>query len=106
MLSYLSSNDRSKIIFDPSYVEHKRKPMPDWTDFYRDAKPMIPTDCPKPLGKPVQITCFVDAAMAGDHVTQRPRAGVLIYLNRSLIVWYSRSRPQLRCLRLVLSLVL
>lgn len=95
VFAYLNSHDRSKIVFDPSYVEHETTTRPDWTDFYRDAKPMIPTDCPKPLGKPVQITCFVDADMAGDHVTRRSRTGVLIYLNRSLTVWHSKKQTSI-----------
>ena len=95
MFAYLKSHERSKIVFDPSYVEHERVPRPDWTDFYRDAKPTIPTDCPVPLGKPVQITCFVDADLAGDHVTRRSRTGVLIYLNRSLTTWYSKKQTSI-----------
>ena len=92
MFSYLSSHDRSKVVFDPTYVQHERQQRPDWSDFYRDAQPMVPPDCPKPLGKVVQITCFVDADMAGDHVTRRSRTGVLIYLNRSLTIWYSKKQ--------------
>lgn len=95
MFSYLSSHDRSKIVFDTTYVDHVRSQRPDWSDFYRDAKEIIPPDCPKPLGKPVQITCFVDADLAGDHVTRRSRTGVLIYLNRSLTVWYSKKQTSI-----------
>jgi hypothetical protein len=36
------------------------------------------------------MTCFVDADYAGDLVTRRSRTGVLIFLNRSLILWYSK----------------
>lgn len=95
VFAYLNSHDRSKIIFDPSYVEHTRTSKPDWSDFYRDAKEIIPPDCPKPLGKPVQITCFVDSDLAGDHVTRRSRTGVLIYLNRSLTLWYSKKQTSI-----------
>jgi hypothetical protein len=95
VLSYLNSHWRSKIVFDPTYVDHVRNPRPDWSDFYREAKEEIPSDCPEPLGKPVQITCFVDADLAGDHVTRRSRTGVLIYLNRSLTVWYSKKQTSI-----------
>ena len=41
----------------------------DWHDFYRDAKEEIPPNLPVPKGKPVTISCFVDASHACDVVT-------------------------------------
>jgi len=45
---------------------------------------------PEPLGLPVEISCFVDADHAGNLLTRRSQSGVLIFLNRAPIVWYSK----------------
>ena len=90
IFSYLRQHDRSKVVFDSSIVDHGAFVRPDWTDFYPDAKEAVPTDAPEPRGKAVQSTCFVDADHASDRVSRRSRSGVLIYLNRSPIVWYSK----------------
>jgi hypothetical protein len=45
---------------------------------------------PKPLGNPVNITCFVDANHAGNVVTRRSHTGILIYLQNTPIIWHSR----------------
>jgi hypothetical protein len=36
------------------------------------------------------MTCFVDADHAGCQVTRRSHTGVLIYVNRAPILWYSK----------------
>ena len=65
---------------------------PDWTDFYGDVKEELPPDMPEPLGLPVQMTTFVDSDHAGDKVTRRSRTGVLIFLNKAPIAWYSKKQ--------------
>jgi hypothetical protein len=35
-------------------------------------------------------TCFVDADHAGCQVTRRSHTGVLLYVNRTPVVWYSK----------------
>jgi hypothetical protein len=52
----------------------------------------IPSNAPPPKGKPVQMTAFIDADHAGDMVTRRSRTGVLIFLNRAPILWYSKKQ--------------
>ena len=63
--------------------------MPDWSDFYRGAKELIPLDAPEPRGKPILCTTFVDSDHAGDTVTRRSRTGVLVFLNTAPIIWKS-----------------
>ena len=92
MFAYMNLHPRSHIVFDPSYVNHTTGKRPDWSDFYRDVKEQIPSDMPEPRGEPIQMTTFVDSDHAGDKVTRRSRTGVLIYLNRSPIVWYSKKQ--------------
>jgi hypothetical protein len=45
---------------------------------------------PKPLGKPVCISCFVDANHAGNVITCRSHTGILIYVQNAPIIWFSK----------------
>jgi hypothetical protein len=80
------------LAFDPKiprissdcYAQH------DWSDFYPDAKEKIPVDMPEPLGKPVTLYCFVDADHVSDRATCRSHTGILIFVNRAPIIWYSK----------------
>ena len=50
---------------------HPRQRTNYMSELYPDAKQVLPYDMPKPMGKPVNITCFVDADHAGNKVTRR-----------------------------------
>ncbi|MGH7955275.1 MAG: Ty1/Copia family ribonuclease HI, partial [Gloeomargaritales cyanobacterium] len=43
-------------------------------------------------GNSVQMNCFVDADHAGDRLTRRSHTGILIFLNRAPILWYSKKQ--------------
>ena len=43
-----------------------------------------------PRVRKYKITCFVDADHGGDQVTRRSRTGILIYVNKSPIIWYCK----------------
>jgi hypothetical protein len=92
MFAYLNSHDRSRLVFDDSYLPTFPKQQVDWADFYPDAKEQLPPDMPAPRGKAVEMLCFVDADHAGDKVSRRSRTGVLIYLNRAPILWHSKKQ--------------
>jgi len=38
----------------------------------------------------VEITCFVDADHAGNLLTRRSQSGILIFVNKAPIIWYSK----------------
>jgi hypothetical protein len=92
VFAYLKSHNRSRLVFDDTYavINNQFKENVDWTDFYGDVKEPIPPNAPQPRGKAVEITTFVDADHAGDRVTRRSRTGVLIYVNRAPIMWFSK----------------
>jgi hypothetical protein len=94
IFGYLKRNKRASILFDEQCVNWNEADFPrqDWTDFYRGAKEAIPPNAPTPRGHPVQINCFVDADHAGNRVTRRSQTGVLIFLNRAPILWYSKAQ--------------
>ena len=66
-------------------------PSYDWArSVYGDAQEDIPRDAPKPLGKPVVTTSYVDANLLHDLVTGRSLTGILHFLNGTPIEWYSK----------------
>ena len=95
LFAYLNTHQRSKLVFDPSYVPIVEPEQPDWGDFYRGATDLLPPDMPEALGKSVQIICFVDSDHAGDKVTRRSRTGVLIFVNRAPIIFYSKKQTSI-----------
>ena len=73
----------------PEYNERRFRKC-DWSAMYPDAKEAIPSDAPQPRGKSVTTSCFVDADHAGCKVTRRSHTGVIIYVNRAPILWFSK----------------
>lgn len=51
----------------------------------------LPPNMSEPHSNPVQINCFVGANHAGNRVTWHSHTRILIFLNFSLHVWYSKS---------------
>ena len=80
---------------DDAYYPHKEIPDVDWKEFYPEASDVLPPDMPEPLGKAVQITMFVDASHAANLVTRQSRTGVLIFVNRAPIVWFSKKQASI-----------
>ena len=62
----------------------------DWTEFYPEAKEAIPSNMPEPRGQPVTTTCWVDADHAGCRMTRRSHTGIIIFVNRAPILWFSK----------------
>jgi hypothetical protein len=90
----LKSHDCSTMVFDPSYVTWQDTvfPLYDWSDFYSNVTEEIPSNAPLPRGRYVQINAFADANHAGNKLTHRSHTGILIYLNRAPIIWYSKAQ--------------
>jgi hypothetical protein len=92
IFAYLKAHGRSTIVLDDTYPTFgdKRFKDCDWSGNYPDAKEAIPDNCPEVRGKPVIMSCFVDADHAGCRETRRSHTGILIYINRAPILWYSK----------------
>ena len=93
IFAYLKSYGKSRIVMDPSYpaVDEARFQKCDWTEHCPDAKELLdPPGKPEPRGKPVRVSCFVDADHAGCRITRRSHTGILIFCNRSPILWLSK----------------
>ena len=92
VFAFLKSHSRSAMVFDPTEptLDESVFKKCDWKEFYPDAKEAIPTNMPEPRGRPVTTTCFVDADHAGCRLTRRSHSGILIFVNRAPILWYSK----------------
>ena len=92
LFAYIKHSPRRRLFFDPTDpgISENRFQKFDWVDFYRDAKEEIPQDLPKPLGNEVSAHCFVDASHASNVVTRRSQTGVLIFINQSPVLFYSK----------------
>jgi hypothetical protein len=92
LFAYLKHHKRSRMVFDdsePVFDESAFK-VCDWSEFYPDAAEAIPHDAPMDRGNVVVTSCFVDADHAGCKVTRRSHTGVILFVNKAPILWYSK----------------
>ena len=90
VFSYLKGRPNGKIICDSSYPDHSQYKSEDhdnWKDFYPDAEEDIPPDLPNQYGKPLRITCCVDADHAHCKLTRRYVTGIVLFVNNMPIRW-------------------
>ena len=65
----------------------------DWSkSVYGEIKEIIPHGAPKPLGKFVTLTHYVDANLMHDMATGRSVTGILHLANKTPIDWYSKKQ--------------
>jgi hypothetical protein len=77
---------------EPDYSAMPNK-IYDWEhSVYGGAEEMIAHDCPKPLGKPVVMTTFIDANLYHDLVNGRSVTGIIHLFNKTVIDWYSKKQ--------------
>jgi len=92
IFSYLKSHENSCLVFDSAYpeIDERRFSTSDWSEFYPNACNELPPGMPEPQGLPVELSCFVDTDHAGNLATRRSHSGILIFVNKAPIVWYSK----------------
>ena len=92
IFGFLKAKPKRTLAFDPQHpdIDESRFVQCDWHDFYRDAKEPIPGDAPEARGNVVSTHCFVDADHAGNRVTRRSQSGILLFVNRAPVLWYSK----------------
>lgn len=97
---YLEHHDRSWLVMDHEYAnidisgnDVSESPIENakvMRELYPDAVEDIPANMPEPLGRSVETNTFVDSDHAGDAVTRRSRTGILIFMNKSPVMWLSQ----------------
>jgi hypothetical protein len=100
LYAYLKQHERSTMVFDDTQpdIDKSRFMQCDWHEFYPEAEEAVPTNAPEPRGNPVSIHCFVDADHGGCRLTRRSQTGVIIFLNRAPVVWYSKKQNTVKSL--------
>ena len=90
--AYLKKYDRSSIVFDDTVpvFEESRFLKAYWGETYPDAADPLPHNMPEPRGRAVSMTCFVDADHAGCRVMRRSHTGIILFVNRTPVMWYSK----------------
>ena len=95
IFGYLKHNPKLSIHMDPQLPEI------DYTVFvldddhgfheqYRDAQEQLPSDKPRPRGRSVTTTAYVDASHGANRVTRRSHTGYVIFINKAPIYWFSK----------------
>ena len=98
---YLKHHNRSYISLDPTRFDIDWKPRSTgeinpqeralaMKHLYPDAVETLPHDMPEARGEEVDINVFVDADHAGNRITRRSHTGIIIMVNMSPVVWYSK----------------
>jgi hypothetical protein len=92
VFGYLKAYMKQGITYDEKEHQGPKFECTDvnWEEQYPGAREELPPDIPKPKGKPIQITCYVDADHAGDQATRRSVTGIILYVNNTPIKWYSK----------------
>ena len=97
IFAYLRMRPVTKLVLDPTTVSLDEDAFhnPDigtWREFYGDVEELMPAGAPEPRGKSVHIACFVDSDHAGNKVTRRSHTGIIIFVQNSPIIWYSKKQ--------------
>ena len=99
MIKYLETHSTNELTFDPQQYYLSPSILQDASEkgramasLYKDATDEVPPNAPEPRGKAVQINCFVDADHAGDRITRRSHTGILLYVNKAPVSWYSKKQ--------------
>lgn len=97
IFSYLKTHTNPHL---PNWWNSREEKFPkkDWkgTPYYKGSdeslKDSIPENAPEPLGQGIVMSAWVDSDHAGDKVTRRSRTGFLVYLQSSLVYWFSKKQ--------------
>ena len=97
IFAYLKKYHNTELVYDPSEpeVDKAKFEQRDWTSSefgHIQGKEELPPNAPEPRGLGFTMTAKVDADHASDTVTRRSRTGFLVYLNCSLVHWFSKKQ--------------
>ena len=92
IFGYLKVKPKWTLAFDPHHsdIDESHFVKCYRHDYYQGAKEPFPGDALEPHGNVVSTHCFVDADHVGNLVTHHSQTGILIFVNRAPIIWYSK----------------
>lgn len=97
IFGYLKKYHNTEMVYDPSdpVIDEETFQLRDWasSEFgHLQGKEELPPNMPAPRGIGFRMRAKVDADHASDTVTRRSRTGFLVYLNCSLVHWFSKKQ--------------
>ena len=97
IFAYLKNKHNTELVYDPSdpVVDEAKFDQRDWasSEFgHVVGKEELPPNMPEPRGLGFVMRAKVDADHAADTVSRQSRTGFLVYLNCSLIHWFSKKQ--------------
>jgi hypothetical protein len=100
IFAYLKKKPKLSIYLDPllphkDYVDFKTN-KEDFQEQYRGAEELMPHNMPRPRGRPVTTTEFVDASHTANKKTRKSHTGYLLFINRPPIFWYSKRQQTVK----------
>jgi hypothetical protein len=92
IFAYLKHHTGSKMVFNNTEAVFNENifKVCDWSRFSPDAEEAIPHDLPMERGNGVTTSCFVDADHVASKATRHSHTGVLLFMNKAPIIWYSK----------------
>ena len=94
IFAYLCKHPKLTLYMDP------QEPNLDYTlfndevnefaEYYRDAVEELPHQMPKPRGRPVVTTAFVDVSHDANKVTRKSHEGHILFVNKAPVKWHSK----------------
>ncbi len=97
IFAYLKAHHNTELVYDPSdpVIDESKFEAKDWTSSefgHIDGKEEIPANMPEPRGLGFVIVAKVDSDHASDTVTRRSRSGMFVWINNSLVHWWSKKQ--------------
>jgi len=80
---------------EPDYLDLTEEEY-DWASIYGDVSEILPKDAPVPLGNFVILSHYMDANLYHDMLMGRLVTGILHYLNKMPIDWYSKKQATVK----------
>ena len=94
-MSYGKNTNVGSLVYDNSQTEVDDSPFPQssqdqWNGFYPDSEELLMPKIPILRSHYVNMSTYVDSDHADNVENRRSHTGILIYLNNSLIIWFSK----------------
>ncbi len=93
---YLKNFKDASITFNVEVPDHSsiKIEQPEWKYIYGECEEQVPETLPRPKGKAVTITTFVDANLMHDVITGRSVSGIIHMMNKTPIEWFCKRQNQ------------
>jgi len=87
VFGYLKTYNKRRLVINTDQPDYTKleSVRHNWTEFYPEAKEIIPDNCPVPKGEEVIISKIFDTSHASDLVTRRSVTGIVTQLNKTII---------------------